>query len=166
MTTAKAYKGLPMEGMIASWYTNTTSRDLKRHKHMAARLAPKIPAHGRVLEIAPGPGFFCIELARLGDYRITGLDISREMIEQSQKKHQRLQKRDPGLSGRIDWQVADGGEGVGVLLRLVLRQRADRVGRLEEPAAQTLHARGVELQRHEGLGHRRRFEQALRTGRP
>ena len=85
MTTAKAYKGLPMEGMIASWYTNTTSRDLKRHKHMAARLAPKIPAHGRVLEIAPGPGFFCIELARLGNYRITGLDISKSFVEIASK---------------------------------------------------------------------------------
>ena len=29
-----------------------------------------------VLEVAPGPGYFCIELAKLGAYSITGLDIS------------------------------------------------------------------------------------------
>jgi len=74
-----------MEGIIAAWYTKTTSRDIKRHKGMAAELAPKIPTGGRVLEIAPGPGFFCIELARLGDYRITGLDISKSFVEIARK---------------------------------------------------------------------------------
>ena len=80
-TTPKAYKGLPMEGPIASWYANTTRRDLHRHQLMARQLAGKIPAGGCVLEIAPGPGFFCIELARLGSYQITGLDISKSFVE-------------------------------------------------------------------------------------
>jgi ubiquinone/menaquinone biosynthesis C-methylase UbiE len=83
--TKKAYKGLPMEGVIAAWYTRTTSKDLKRHQGMAAELAPKIPAGGSVLEIAPGPGFFCIELAKLGDFRITGLDISKSFVEIARK---------------------------------------------------------------------------------
>jgi len=81
MTTTKAYKGLPMEGMIAAWYAKTTLKDLKRHKLMAKQLVEKIPAHGKVLEIAPGPGYFCIELAKLGDYQITGLDISKSFVE-------------------------------------------------------------------------------------
>ena len=83
--TKKGYKGLPMEGVIASWYARTTLKDLNRHKLIAAQLAPKIPAGGRVLEIAPGPGFFCIELAKLGDYRITGLDISKSFVEIARK---------------------------------------------------------------------------------
>jgi ubiquinone/menaquinone biosynthesis C-methylase UbiE len=83
--TKKGYKGLAMEGIIASWYARTTFKDLKRHKQMAAQLAPKIPAGGSVLEIAPGPGYFCIELAKLGDYRITGLDISRSFVEIARK---------------------------------------------------------------------------------
>jgi len=33
------------------------------------------------LEIAPGPGYFCIELAKLGKYQITGLDISKSFVE-------------------------------------------------------------------------------------
>jgi ubiquinone/menaquinone biosynthesis C-methylase UbiE len=81
MTTTKAYKGLPMEGVIASWYTKTTLKDLKRHKLMAKQLVEKIPANGKVLEIAPGPGYFCIELAKLGNYQITGLDISKSFVE-------------------------------------------------------------------------------------
>lgn len=81
MTTTKAYKGIAMEGPIAAWYAKITLKDLQRHKLMAAQLAPKIPMHGRVLEIAPGPGYFCIELAKLGDYQITGLDISRSFVE-------------------------------------------------------------------------------------
>ena len=84
--TKKAYKGLPMEGLIARWYTKTTARDLKRHQQMVAQLAPKIPAGASVLEIAPGPGFFCIELAKFGDYRITGLDISKSFVEVARKQ--------------------------------------------------------------------------------
>jgi len=81
MSTTKAYKGLPMEGMFASWYAKTTLKDLKRHKLMAKQLVEKIPANGKVLEIAPGPGYFCIELAKLGNYQITGLDISKSFVE-------------------------------------------------------------------------------------
>jgi ubiquinone/menaquinone biosynthesis C-methylase UbiE len=80
MKNTKAYKGLPMEGIIASWYAKTTLKDLKRHKLMANQLAEKIPTNGKVLEIAPGPGYFSIELARLGDYQITGLDISKSFV--------------------------------------------------------------------------------------
>lgn len=81
----KAYKGLPMEGMIATWYSKTTFKDLKRHRFMAEHLVEKIPANGKVLEIAPGPGYFCIELAKLGNYQITGLDISKTFVKIAQK---------------------------------------------------------------------------------
>lgn len=33
-----------------------------------------------MLEVAPGPGYLAIELAKLGPYRITGLDISRSFV--------------------------------------------------------------------------------------
>src|SRR6185369_12631209 len=84
-TTVKAYKGLPMEGMIASWYAKITFKDLKRHSLMARQLSQKIPAGGSVLEIAPGPGYFCIELAKLGNYQISGLDISHSFVEIARK---------------------------------------------------------------------------------
>jgi ubiquinone/menaquinone biosynthesis C-methylase UbiE len=81
----KAYKGLPMEGLIAIWYANTTRKDLKRHKWMAQQLVEKIPTNGNALEIAPGPGYFCIELAKLGNFQITGLDISKTFVEIARK---------------------------------------------------------------------------------
>lgn len=83
--TKKAYKGLPMEGPIANWYAKITRQDLNRHQWMAEQFAKKIPVEGSVLEIAPGPGYFCIELARLGNYKITGLDISKSFVEIAQK---------------------------------------------------------------------------------
>ena len=85
MTTTKAYKGLPMEGLIATWYAKTTLKDVKRHRLMAKQLAEKIPANGKVLEIAPGPGYFSIELAKLDKYEITGLDISKSFVEIARK---------------------------------------------------------------------------------
>ena len=74
-----------MEGIIATWYAKTTRKDLKRHKLMAKELAEKIPANGKMLEIAPGPGYFSIELAKLGNYQITGLDISKSFVEIAHK---------------------------------------------------------------------------------
>jgi ubiquinone/menaquinone biosynthesis C-methylase UbiE len=80
MTTTKAYKGLPMEGIIATWYAKTTLKDLKRHKLMAKKRVKK-SCGGKVLEIAPGPGYFCAGLAKLGNYQITGLDNSKSFVE-------------------------------------------------------------------------------------
>ena len=85
MKTTKAYKGFPMEGMVANWYAKITLKDLQRHKLMAEELVRKIPAGSDVLEIAPGPGYFCIELARLGHYQIAGLDISNSFVEMARK---------------------------------------------------------------------------------
>ena len=81
----KAYKGMAMEGPIAAWYSKLTAKDLGRHQYMAQKLSQYIPTDGSVLEIAPGPGFFCIALAKLGHYQITGLDISKSFVEIARK---------------------------------------------------------------------------------
>ncbi len=47
----------------------------------ARTVADHLRAGSNVLEVAPGPGFFAIELAKLGDFKITGLDISRTFVE-------------------------------------------------------------------------------------
>jgi ubiquinone/menaquinone biosynthesis C-methylase UbiE len=80
MKSTKAYKGMAMEGPIAAWYTKVTQKE-DRHRQFAERLAGKIPPGSRVLEIAPGPGYFSIELARLGDFQVTGLDISKSFVK-------------------------------------------------------------------------------------
>jgi ubiquinone/menaquinone biosynthesis C-methylase UbiE len=85
---AKAHKGIAMEGPIARWYARLTRNDLKRHQHMAAEMAKRIAPGSRVLEVAPGPGYFCIELAKLGDFEITGVDVSRTFVEIARRNAQ------------------------------------------------------------------------------
>jgi ubiquinone/menaquinone biosynthesis C-methylase UbiE len=77
----RAYKGLGMEGAVAKWYAALTKKSLDDFKALARRTAEQLPPQSSVLEVAPGPGYFAIELAKLGDYRITGLDISATFVE-------------------------------------------------------------------------------------
>jgi ubiquinone/menaquinone biosynthesis C-methylase UbiE len=80
-STIKGYKGLGMEGAIARWYAGLTRKSLEDFRALARRTAEQIPGEASVLEVAPGPGYFAIELAKLGDYRITGLDISETFVK-------------------------------------------------------------------------------------
>lgn len=80
MASEKGYKGLGMEGGIASWYAKTTKRDLPEFQSLADRLAQDVPDAGRVLEVAPGPGYLSIALAKKGRFGVTGLDISRSFV--------------------------------------------------------------------------------------
>lgn len=79
--TAKPYKGLGMEGALARWYAALTKKSLEDFEMLARRVAGEISPGSSVLEVAPGPGYFAIELAKLGDYRVTGLDISATFVE-------------------------------------------------------------------------------------
>ncbi|MGA2600296.1 MAG: class I SAM-dependent methyltransferase [Bryobacteraceae bacterium] len=80
-STVKPYKGLGMEGAVAKWYASLTKKAMEDFKALARRAAAQVQAGGSVLEVAPGPGYFAIELAKLGDYRISGLDISSTFVE-------------------------------------------------------------------------------------
>jgi ubiquinone/menaquinone biosynthesis C-methylase UbiE len=80
---AKAYRGIAMEGFIAKWYNKTARRDAE-FKALVAQVNDAVPAGSHVLEVAPGPGFLSIELARTGKYRVTGLDISKTFVEIAQ----------------------------------------------------------------------------------
>jgi ubiquinone/menaquinone biosynthesis C-methylase UbiE len=77
----KPYKGLGMDGAVARWYAKLTKKSLDEFKSLARRAARQIPAHASVLEIAPGPGYFAIELSKLGAYQIVGLDISQTFVD-------------------------------------------------------------------------------------
>jgi ubiquinone/menaquinone biosynthesis C-methylase UbiE len=81
MTTAvKAYKGMGMEGSIARWYDRTTRKDMPEVRQLAARIAAMVPAGGSLLEVAPGPGFLSIELAKRG-LQVRAVDISKTFVE-------------------------------------------------------------------------------------
>jgi len=70
-----------MEGPIARWYARITRPSLPEFQALARRVADAVPPAGSVLEVAPGPGYFAIELAKLGGRHVTGLDISRTFVE-------------------------------------------------------------------------------------
>jgi 2-polyprenyl-3-methyl-5-hydroxy-6-metoxy-1,4-benzoquinol methylase len=77
----KGYKCLPLEGFLAYWYARNTARDMGEFEKLAQELAGKVKSAGSVIEVAPGPGYLAIALAKLGGYRIVGLDISHSFVQ-------------------------------------------------------------------------------------
>ena len=75
-----------MEGAVAKWYASNTAEVMKEYSDLARRIEKELPQGKSVLEVAPGPGYFCIELAKLGSYAITGLDISNTFVKMATKK--------------------------------------------------------------------------------
>jgi ubiquinone/menaquinone biosynthesis C-methylase UbiE len=86
MQTAEArrwkFKAPEMEGPVARWYTRLRGSGSQRETYRkdAARLTAGLPEGASVLEVAPGPGYMAIEMARSGRLRVTGLDISRTFV--------------------------------------------------------------------------------------
>ena len=76
----KPYRGLAMEGWVARWYARNTGRSVGPFQKEAQEIARRLPGGSAVLEVAPGPGFLAIELAKLGPYRVVGLDISKSFV--------------------------------------------------------------------------------------
>lgn len=74
-----------IDGLMARWYAALTRNNLPEFAAEARRVAALLPRPARVLEVAPGPGYFAIELARLGEFRVEGLDISRAFVEMGQR---------------------------------------------------------------------------------
>jgi len=72
--------------MVAKWYATNTGKSLDEFTRLAQRVAAQLPSGYSVLEVAPGPGYFCIELAKLGVYEITGLDISNTFVDMARRK--------------------------------------------------------------------------------
>jgi ubiquinone/menaquinone biosynthesis C-methylase UbiE len=83
--TTKGYRGIGMEGAVARWYDKSTRKDMDRFRALAERLRTVLPQGGDFLEVAPGPGFVAIEMAKGETYRATGLDVSRTMVELAQR---------------------------------------------------------------------------------
>lgn len=77
----KGYKGAGMEGRVAAWYAKNTAKDMAEFKLLADRLAKQLRPGSCVLEVAPGPGYLSVELAKRGKYDITGLDISQTFVQ-------------------------------------------------------------------------------------
>ena len=99
----KPYAGIQMEGPVARWYAHIT-RDRRDYPRTARAIADQLPSGGVILEVAPGPGYMAIQLARLSSveaaYRITGLDISHSFVRIATENARRA-----GVS--IDFRLGD-----------------------------------------------------------
>jgi ubiquinone/menaquinone biosynthesis C-methylase UbiE len=98
----KGYKGLPMEGIVARWYTRIrrSGSQIEEWRKQAAHLSGGLPDGADVLEVAPGPGYFAIEMARLDRLHVTGLDISHTFVGIAREN-----ARQAGVS--VDFQQGD-----------------------------------------------------------
>jgi len=78
----RRFKDLGIEGTQARYY-DTMAREhrIAEMTEQAKELAKYIKEGDAVLEIAPGAGYLSIELSRLGKYKITGMDISKDLVE-------------------------------------------------------------------------------------
>ncbi|HUN42785.1 MAG TPA: class I SAM-dependent methyltransferase [Acetobacteraceae bacterium] len=85
---SKSYIGMGMEGAVARWYQKNTAKDMEEFRRLAGRIASQLAAGSAVLEVAPGPGFLAVELARRG-FAVTGLDISRTFVDLASKNARR-----------------------------------------------------------------------------
>ena len=76
------FKAPEMEGPVARCYARLrgTASQVEVNRREAARLTGGLPDGAEVLDVAPGPGYFAIEVARPGRLLVTGLDISRTFV--------------------------------------------------------------------------------------
>ena len=82
----KPHADRPIEGMMAKWYAANTGEMMREYIELAHRVSQELANGSRVLEVAPGPGYFCIELAKRGSYSITGMDLSRTFVKMATQK--------------------------------------------------------------------------------
>ena len=80
---AKRLKLIPeMEGSIARWYARQrgTPSQLEVYRRQARELTDGLAHGSNILEVAPGPGYLAIEITRLGQFRVAGLDVSQTAV--------------------------------------------------------------------------------------
>lgn len=82
----KAYRGLAMEGFIAKWYSKTQQKSIEQYRAWAEMASSHIPRGGSVLELAPGPGYLAIELAKHDSFKVVGVDISETFVQIASEK--------------------------------------------------------------------------------
>ena len=78
----KRFQDLAIEGEKAKYYDEITREHrIGQIKGQAKEITKYIKDGDSVLEIATGAGYLSIELSKLGNYSITGIDMSKDLIE-------------------------------------------------------------------------------------
>ena len=78
----RKFKNMGIKGSFARWYDkNTRESRIPEMQEYANEVAKHLKEEANVLEVAPGPGYLSIELSKIGNYNITGMDISADFVE-------------------------------------------------------------------------------------
>ena len=95
---SKVYDLLVGHGLLRGFY-----------RRIAAEIAATVPAGGAVLDAGTGPGRLLVELARRRpDLRITGIDLSNDMVTIAQRNTQRASRVEVRQANVADLPFADG----------------------------------------------------------
>lgn len=100
MEQQRRFKDIGIGGGAARWYDNNTRKSrLAEMKEYAKESSKYLPNGSSVLEVAPGPGYLAIELAKLNVCKkIIGLDISKDFVEIAQRN-----ARETGVFGTVEF---------------------------------------------------------------
>ena len=100
-TSPKVLLGYKLLG--PKWYDKNCARTrLEQYKTAARMVAENVAEGDSVLEVASGPGYLAIELAKRGKYTIVGLDISRTFVEIAQKN-----ATEAGVGAAVEFREGD-----------------------------------------------------------
>lgn len=128
----KPHGDRPIEGMMAKWYATNTGEMMQEYVDLAKRVAGQLPEGSRVLEVAPGPGYFCIELSKLGTYSITGMDLSHTFVKMAAEKAAQAGARVQFVQGSASNMPFPKESFDFLLCRAAFKNFADPVGALKE----------------------------------
>ncbi|MDP9005870.1 MAG: class I SAM-dependent methyltransferase [Actinomycetota bacterium] len=98
-------RDLTIDGWVSRLYDRLWAGWLLRgfYRRVAHEAGALVPPGGTVLDVGTGPGMFLVELAhRRGDLRITGVDLSSDMVAIAERN-----VRDAGQSDRVEVRLAD-----------------------------------------------------------
>jgi ubiquinone/menaquinone biosynthesis C-methylase UbiE len=102
MRIGRKIKDLGISGPFTRWYDkNTREKRIGEMRVYANEAKKHLTDNANVLEVAPGPGYFSIELAKMGNFNITGMDISDDFVKICQANAKRENVSARFLQGNV-----------------------------------------------------------------
>ncbi|MFL0197825.1 class I SAM-dependent methyltransferase [Clostridium sp. WILCCON 0269] len=81
MKNMRKKKDVGIYGLTAKWYDRNSRRSrLAEMRRYANEVASHVSKDANILEVAPGPGYLSIELAKKG-FNVTGVEISPDFVK-------------------------------------------------------------------------------------